>query len=482
MTLSQTSTTRVATPVPAPNQTAERLRQAGVRRVFSVGDDQYAPELTLFNRAVTHAPEVVVAATCVEDVVATVAVANELDLTIAVLGHGHGVLKGCTGGIALTTHGLAEVTVDEVARTARIGAGTTWAAVLEHTTPFGLAPLCGSAPHVGVVGYLMGGGLGPVARTYGFAADHVRSVSVVTGSGELVVADPEHHSDLFWAVRGGKGGFGVVVEVTIDLFEMATIFGGGMYFAAEDAHSVLSTFSDWSSRLPETVSTSVAMLRLPPLPQVPEPLRGKFVVHVRVAAVGDLAEAEELVAPMLASATPVLNSLAEMPYAQIGSIHSDPVDPMPVLEGGILLQAFDAEAVDALLGAAGPAVDVPLVAVEVRLLGGAVARPPAIANAVGGRGAAYGLHVVSAPVPELFSQVIPATIHGVFDAMRPWQTGGSQINFFGSANDPATLERAWPPAVAERLRAVRAQYDPRRRFPFGVGSNLDHQPAGGRRP
>ena len=162
------------------NPIVERLAEAGASRIFTPDQPEFRSELSGFNLAVQHHPDVVVAATSISDVLAAVTVAAELDLPVTVVGHGHGVRHPADGGVAVTTRGLNGVEIDPSARTARIGAGTDWTAVLEASARHGLAPLCGSAPHVGVVGYLLGGGSGPVGRTYGFAADHVHSFRVVT--------------------------------------------------------------------------------------------------------------------------------------------------------------------------------------------------------------------------------------------------------------------------------------------------------------
>lgn len=452
---------------PEHSDAAERLRESGVGAVYTRTDPGYAEALAGFNAAIVHRPELVVAARTVDDVTSTVRFAAEAELPITVVGRGHGPLGAIESGIALTTGGLASVTVDAAARTARVGAGASWNDVLSAVTPHGLAALSGSAPHVGVVGYLLGGGIGPVARTFGFAADHVRSLEVVTADGTVLTADAEHHPDLFWALRGGKGGFGVVTAVVIDLFPLASIYGGGLYYSADDAQVVLGAFADWSASLPGSVTTSIALLRLPPIPVLPEAIRGRFVVHLRYAHVGGSDEGAHLLAPMRAAATPVLDAIAELPYAQIGLVHSDPVDPMPVAEGGVLLSGFDRDAAAALLEAVGPEREVPLAAVEVRLLGGALSREATPPNAVGGRDAAYSLHLVGAPVPELLEAVIPAVIRATFAAVDRWRSGGAQINFFGGANDPVDFDRAWPAPTAERLARLRAFYDPQRRFPYG---------------
>ncbi|WP_136045009.1 FAD-binding oxidoreductase [Microbacterium sp. K41] len=444
------------------------LRAAGVSHAYAASDPEYTSALLGFNRDITHTPELVVVPQSSSDVTATVTLANRHGLPVQVLGKGHGAQAAVTEGIAIATDGLAFVEVDPAARTARVGAGATWTDVLDAATPHGLAALCGSAPHVGVVGYLLGGGIGPVARTFGFAADHVRWINVVTADGGLVRADAEFNQDLFWALRGGKGGFGVVVEVEIDLFPLSTLYGGALYYAAEDAAAVLRTFAEWSHDLPDEMTTSVAMLRLPPLPELPEPLRGRFVCAVRIGYVGAADDAEALMAPLREVARPLIDAVGVMPYQEIGRIHADPVNPMPVMEGGILLHGFTAAAADALLAVAGPNADVPLAAVEVRLLGGALARTPEPDNAVGGRGAAYSLHVVGAPVPELLHTVIPEVIDTLFTTMGGWRSLSTQINFFGRANRPipGVPVTSWAPDVAARLREVRRKHDPAGRFPY----------------
>lgn len=445
-----------------------QLRESGLAHAYVPTDTEYRSAVTGFNTAVRHEPALVVVPRSVDEVVEAVRFAHRHDLPVRVIGKGHGAFAPITDGMVIATEGLAFVDIDPAARTARVGAGASWDQVLTAAAPHGLAGLCGSAPHVGVIGYLMGGGIGPVARTFGFAADHVRSISIVTADGGLVRADAHFNQDLFWAVRGGKGGFGVVVEAEIDLFPIATLYGGGLYYAAEDAPAVLRAFAEWSADLPEELTTSVALLRLPPIPELPEPLRGRFVAHLRVAYVGEAGHAEELLAPMRAVAAPLIDAVGALPFAAIGSIHSDPVDPMGVVDGGVLLRAFTRETAEALLAAAGPATEVPLAAVEVRRLGGALARTPEIDNAVGGRDAAYGVHIVGAPIPELLDTVIPAVIARVFGAIAEWATGTTQVNFIGGANGAAALETSWTPEIRARLDEVRRKHDPQERFPFGV--------------
>ncbi|MBM7517035.1 FAD-binding oxidoreductase [Nocardioides nitrophenolicus] len=416
--------------------------------------------LPMFNLAPAHAPRSVVVPRTPEEVAAAVRAAAAAGEQVHPIGAGHGWARPIEGGVALLTRELAGVQVDAAAARARVGAGTTWAQVIAAAAPHGLAPLAGSAPAVGVIGYLLGGGLSPLGRTYGWAADHVRSFEIVTGTGELVTASASSHPDLFAALLGGKHAPGVVTAAEIDMVPLHAVYGGGLFFDAADAEAVLGEWAAWSARMPDEVNTSAALLRLPDLPSVPEPLRGRCVVHVRVAIVGDESTGRALLEPIRKVARPIVDTVATLPVAAIGAVHADPEEPMPVLEAGALLASFDLDAVRALLGAAGPQVEAPLAVVEVRRLGGRLAQPPSRPDAVAGRDAAYGLFVVSAPVPELFAGPVPAAVGGLARALAPWASGRFQPNFVGALNQPTALDAAWPDEVRARLEQVRRSYDP----------------------
>ncbi|GHE36486.1 FAD-linked oxidase [Streptosporangium violaceochromogenes] len=445
----------------------DELRHQVTGPVLSPGQSGFEEEISGFNLAVRHRPALVVAAADAADVAAAIRFAASRDLPVAVQSTGHGAVQAADGALFVNTSRLRDLHVDPSARTARIGAGCTWAEVIAAAAPYGLAPLSGSSTGVGVVGYTLGGGIGPISRAFGFAADHVREITVVTADGQTRVTDSLREPDLFWALRGGKGSLGVVTSLVVDLFPVASLYGGGLYYAAEDASAVLHAYRRWTGTLPETTGTSVAMLRLPPIPEIPEPLRGRFVVHLRFTHLGEDGEAESLLAPMRAAAKPIMDAVARMPFTAIHSVHSDPVTPMPAWDRGALLRELTEEAVEALLAVAGPAADVPLAVVELRQLGGALGREPERPNAVGGRDAAFSLLAIGAPVPELMETVIPAVGQAVLDAVAPWATGGTQLNFHGADLAPVSLSRAWPEATLRRLVAVKDLYDPKRMFRFG---------------
>lgn len=452
----------------APTTTRDAARHARLHaallpqldgEVLRPGEPAYAAALPGFNLAVEHRPALVVRAASVADVVATVRSAAAHGVGVGVRSTGHGAPPTGRDALLLDLSGLDRLDLDPGRRTATVGPGVSWSAVLDAAAPFGLGGLCGSSPHVGVVGYTLGGGLGPLARTFGFAADHVRSLDVVTAAGELVTASAEHHTELFWALRGGGGAFGVVVAMTFDLFPLSTVRAGTLWFDVDDAPAVLHRWREHTTTLADDISTSVARLNLPPLPDVPEPLRGRAVLVVRYVRHGHLAAPDPLVDDLRRVAPPILDAVGDLPYAQIGAVHADPDDPMPFVERGGLLRELTEDAVDAFLGAVPP--DSPVLAAEIRLLGGAVSRPPAVPNAVGGRDAACTVFTGALGAPVGPSDVA-AHLQSVHDALAPWTTGGSLLNFAGPRDDvsAALVREAYGPATYDRLVALRRRLDP----------------------
>lgn len=425
-----------------------------------------AGEITTFNLAVTHRPAVVVGATSAADVASAVSWAAEHGLSVAVQATGHGPVRAADGAVLVSTARMQGVTVDPVRRTATVAAGCRWADVVAATAPHGLAPLSGSSSHVGVVGYTLGGGMGSLGRRHGFAADLVRTIEIVTADGAVRRVDRHSDPDLFWALRGGKGNFGVVTSLEFGLVPVTEIYGGSVFFTGPSASTVLHAFRAWAPTLPEQASASVALMRMPPLDVVPEPLRGKFVVSLRFAFDGDAAVGERLLAPMLESGEVMFAAVAPMPYAQADAIHQDPTEPMPAWERGRMLRDLPPAAVDALLAVAGPDVDIPFAMVELRLMGGALGRQPEVPNAVGGREAAYSLFMVAPLMPGL-EDVVPMVADGIVGALEPWLTGTAQLNFLGDALTAAAVATAWAPDVHARLLEVKHQVDPGNVFCHG---------------
>lgn len=418
--------------------------------VFTPEDAGYARELAGFNRIGLHRPDVVVAALSAEDVSAAVSFAARQGLPTAVQATGHGIAAPAVGGVLVSTRRMNAVAVDPLTRTAHVEAGAQWHQVIAAAAPHGLAPLNGSSPLVGVVGYTLGGGLGPLGRQYGFAADHVTCIEVVTADGGARQVTRDRHPDLFWALRGGKGNFGIVTRLRFGLMPVRRLYGGGLHFPGEQAAQVLHTWRQWTATVPEEMTSSVALLRLPDVPDVPEFLRGTFAAHVRIAFTGRAEEGERLVRPLRACGTPLADSVAEMPYTAVAGIHQDPAHPLPYHERNIVLRELGPDAVEALLRVAGAGSSCGDLMVEVRQLGGALARPAEVPNAVGVRDGAYTLSTLSPPgSPDV-----------VLGPMAEWSTGRRYLNFLAGADTAGSAAECFTPETWSRLARVKAAVDP----------------------
>ncbi len=430
------------------------------------GDDPRVPaEVATFNLATTHRPTVVVGATSATDIAAAVTWAVARGLPVAVQATGHGPVQAVEDALLVTTSRMQEVLVDPGRRTATVGAGVRWADVITAAAPYGLAAVSGSSSQVGVVGYCVGGGMGPLSRQYGFGADQVLGIELVTADGEIRWVDEHSEPELFWAVRGGKGNFGIVASLRIALVPVSTIYGGAVFFDGDSAREVLHSFRTWAPTLPDRSSTSLALLNLPQAEHLPTPLRGKYVVMLRFAHNGSDAEGSELLAPMLDAGEVLVRGVAAIPYAKADSIHQDPTEPMPIWEKASLLRELPAEAVDTLLDVAGPGSGAPLAMVELRLMGGALARQPRVPNAVSGREGAFTLCTLGVLAPEIADSV-PDVALGILGRMEPWATGTTIVNWLGSAT-PAEVARAWRPEVHARLMEIKRRVDPCDVFRFG---------------
>ncbi|MBB2911030.1 hypothetical protein FHS43_002295 [Streptosporangium becharense] len=424
--------------------------------LFLPGRDGYEEELSGFQTGFRHRPAVVVGATGAEDVRAAVRFAAEHGTAVAVQSTGHGVTVLDEGGVLITTGRMSGVTVDPRGGYARIEAGARWAQVVERAEPHGLVPPSGSAGHVGVVGYTLAGGMGLLAREFGYAADHVRSLDVVTADGELRHVTADSDPDLFWALRGGRDNFGVVTSLEIDLQPVERIHGGGMFFGSEHAAALLDFFREWTARVPETMTASLGMIGYPPIPVFPEPLRGRHVVHVRFATT-DLTGGPALVRPWRDVAPPLLDEVGELPYREAGSIYREPDFAHAYDGNSVLLSELDPAVLDAVRELAGADAPVPCI-VDLRHLGGALSRPPAVPNAVSFREARYILRVLSSLDGHELADV-RAAHERLYDAVSPWTLGRS-LNFVYGERAPGDFRtELYEKAVLDRLVSLKAVYD-----------------------
>ena len=298
-----------------------------------------------------------------------------------------------------------------------------------------------------------------MARTYGLAIDQVRAIEVVTGDGVFRRVTPTEYPDLFFALRGGKGAAGIVTAIEFDLIPMPTFYGGAVYFDAADAAAVIDRWRGWADDLPEQATTSFVLFQLPPLPEVPPPLAGRMSLGIRFLWTGEPAEGARLLDEIRNLAPVILDDARLRPYAEIDAVHADPVDPMPVVDPAILLNAFPAEAAERLLAVAGPGSGSPQVMVEVRHLGGAYAREGAYPSAFSHRAATFSVLAVAVAADEEMAAGGLSHADSLFMALADWDTGGVWPNF-GIPHDAVSARRCYDEPTLARLREVVDRYDP----------------------
>lgn len=448
---------------PVTRDDAATLLTAVGGSVLLPGDAGYDDERAVFNLNHELVPAVIVVAHSAADVQAAVAFAAGQHRPVLVKTTGHQMVGTAEGAVLITTHRMKDVIIDPAGRTARVGAGAIWAEVIQKAAEVGLAPLSGSNPTVGVSGYILGGGLSPtLGRAHGYAADHVLSLDVVTADGEFRHVDAEFEPELFWALRGGKGNFAVVTSLEFALFPVSRLFGGGIYFSGERMADVLRAWTAWLPSTPETMVSSFAALRLPDLPAVAEPLRDTFTVALRIAYTGTAEDGERMIAPLRAIAPAVLDTVADMPYTDVASIHNEPTDPLPYYERSIMLREFPKRAQDKLVELVGPDSDTTMWIAELRALGGAWDREPAVPNAVATRGLPYVLLGVEvAPLEE--EQRIKDSIAALLDGMAPWQGDRRLVNNL-APEEAADTMAIYGPERYQRLARIKKMYDPTNMF------------------
>ena len=320
------------------------------------GDPEWDAARRAWNLAVDQRPFAVALVESAADVVAVVEFARLHGLRVAPQGTGHGAssLEDLEDVILVKTERLREVEIDSEARRARVEAGAVWQDVVEPAAEQGFVVLHGSAPDVGVVGYTLGGGMGWLARSRGLSANSVAAVEVVTGEGRLVRADRDNEPDLFWAVRGGGGSFGIVTAIELELYEAPALYAGALFFPVERAGEVLHAWREWVDTVPEEVTSLGRILHLPPIPDIPEPLRGNSFVFVEAVFAGPEAEGAALVAPLRALG-PAMDTFAAVAPPALAHLHMDPPHPVPGVGDGMFLDELPAEAVDAIVETGVPA-------------------------------------------------------------------------------------------------------------------------------
>ncbi len=420
-----------------------KLRSLIRGRVLETGDDGYDQARRAWNPLVDQHPAVVTEASGADDVRMAVGWAREHGVPVAVQSTGHGTHVAGDGALLIRTSGMAGVLIDPDRRTARVGPGTRWGEVVDAAAPLGLAPLSGSSSNVGVAGYTLGGGLGWLSRRHGFAADSLLRAEVVTADGRLVTASRDSYPDLFWALRGGGGNFGIVTSLEFRLYPAATVYAGIAYFPFSRAAGTLTRYREWAASEPGELTTAIVLTSETP----DSGMRGPALA-LRALYLGTADDARRALRPLWdAAGPPVKDGMREMRFAQTRAIPA--VAPRNFQLAGRLPDPLIGD----LIHAMDPAAPATVSAVEVRHWGGAMASAGPDAGPVGHRDVPFSV-VVNGP-PEAAAPVLA------------YSTGGSFLNFL---HDTARTQTAYTPASYRQLRDIKRAYDPDN--VFGLGHNI----------
>jgi FAD/FMN-containing dehydrogenase len=437
-----------------PRDDLSLLRELCGGAVALPGDEGYDAARGGFNLALDPRPAAVVYPADASEVAEVVRFASGAGLRVAgqATGHNAGPLGDLSRTILIKTSGMGGVAIDANRRIARVGAGVVWEDVVDAAAPHGLYALHGSSPTVGVAGYSLGGGMGWLARSHGLQTNSLTAIELVTAEGELVRTDADNDPELFWALRGGGGNFGIVTALEFRLYELTEIYAGFMVWDWSEAARVLPVYARWAAQAPDHVTTSFRIMQVPPLPEIPAAIRGRSIVMIDGAVQGDPAVIE----PLRALA-PEIDTFATIPAPALIRLHQDPEEPMPYAGDTALIRDLDADGVQRLLQMAGPMSGSPLACVELRQLGGALARRAPGHGAVGGIDAAYVLFLVGMAVDPSMAAFMKDFAQRVKAALEPWSRPGHYLNFAEEQVDPSLTHDAdtWT-----RLKAVKTRLDP----------------------
>ena len=440
--------------------------QSRLQGTVIVPDDQRYDQARLaWNLTVDQQPAGIVVPKSAADVVEAVRFARQEGLSIAVQATGHGNVRPANGCLLILTSDLQGVEIDAQAQTAWVEAGVKWGVVLAKAQAAGLAPLLGSSPDVGAVGYTLGGGMGWLGRKYGLSADNVNYFEVVTPDGQLRRVSATENSDLFWGLRGGGGSLAIVTGMEIKLYPVTTVYGGNLFYPIEQAKAVIGRYRDWLPSVPDELTSSFAIMNFPPIPDVPEFLRGQSFVVVRGCYTGSMEDGEALLEYWRAWQTPLIDDFKPLPFSEVATISNEPVEPTAAMSTSAWLRELSDEAIEILIDRMKPANGSPLVFAEVRHVGGVVARPQA--TAYSNRDASLILHMLGMVFSPESHQAAQQYAAQFKQALQPYLTGRVYMNFLEGTESQEQIRNGYAPEAYERLTQLKAKYDPDNVLAYG---------------
>ena len=428
-------------------------------RVVVPGGDGWDAARQAFNTALDVRPAAIALPVDEIDVVAIVRYARERGLRIApqATGHNAGPLGPLEDTILVNVRELQSVSIDVGALRVRVGAGVKWEKVAPRLSDHGLAGLHGSSPDVGIAGYSLGGGMGWLARKYGLQTNSVTAMELVTADGRIVRTDADHEPELFWALRGGGGNYGVVTAIEFTVYPVEELYAGAMFFPFERSGEVLHAWRELLPSLPEEMMTWANLMHFPDAPFVPEPVRGGSFAIVMAAHLGTEDEGRALLRGVRERG-PLIDTFAMVPPSELGELAMDPPDPLPLASTHRMLGELPAEAIDRLLAAAGPGspAGTSVALLQLRHMGGALARATPGAGARATLPGEVALFSLGVPVDDASAAALEASLAAVHAAVDRYGVG-DYPNF---VEEPADASAFFDAATWARLREVKALYDP----------------------
>ena len=435
----------------------EELRSAVTGHLFTAADPGWDDQRRPWALSVEQCALAVLHVADVRDVQIAVRWAARHGVQVSAQPVGHGAGDPLDGVLLLRTGALQQIQVDLHARTASVGAGVKAGALLRALEGTGLTFLVGSNADPTVVGLSITGGMSWFGRAYGLAANSIVSVLLVDATGRLLRVTRSEHTDLFWALRGGGGDFGIIVAVDICLHPGVQVYGGRLLWPVTQMPAVLRAFRQVCATAPDGLTLWYHTYRFPPLPQLPETIRGKAFAGVALANLGTAAETEALIAPLRAVADLTLDFLTAVPLSELSSIADEPNEPTPTMEHSFFLTDLDDATLDALTDVAGAGSGSPLAFLQIRHLGGALARVSPDDGAAGHVEEPFLLFALGIPAAPGSAQAITATFARLDTGLAQHTNGRTVPNFVGPLGN---LDRVWSPATRARLGHVKCVWDP----------------------
>ena len=426
-------------------------------RIATPGDSDWDEARQAWNLAADQQPSAVALVESADDVSKVVRFASQNGLRVAGQGTGHGAfaLGPLDEVILIKTERMREVTIE--GDKARAEAGAVAEDVGKAAIKDGKCWMPGTSPNVGVVGYTLGGGLSWLGRKHGWACNRVTAIELVTADGEARTVDAASDPDLFWALRGGGGGYAIVTALHVELLPIAEAYAGALLFPAEAGVEGVRRYLDWAATAPEEVGSTVRLLQLPPIPDIPEPLRGQKLLGIGAACIGSKEEGEKVIAPLREIGEPVMDTFDQIPAPGLSRIAMDPEPPVPALGHHRVLGELDDEAIDVFYEAAGPESGSPLLLAELRQLGGALGRPAENGGALDKLDAEWVMLGIGMLMDPAMREPINAQLDKLADAMNPWAAEGGYFNY---AERPCDVDAILPAATCDRLAHVKRSWDP----------------------